>query len=86
MARKVKNEIVMVYGATGKEVERIQKILQKTGSTIKVNGKYTVGMMSAVRAFQKKNGLEATGKIDTKTMEKLEICSKVVNRRKTVKK
>ena len=62
---------VLEYGAEGKAVEEAQKLLQKAGSTIKVNGKYTVGMISAVKAFQKKHKLPVTGKIDTKTQNKL---------------
>lgn len=62
---------VMKYGAEGKEVAEMQKALQKAGSTIKVNGKYTIGMTSAVKAFQKKNKLPVTGVIDAKTKAKL---------------
>lgn len=62
---------VMKYGAEGKEVAEMQKALQKAGSTIKVNGKYTIGMTSAVKAFQKRNKLQVTGTIDAKTKAKL---------------
>ena len=62
---------VMKYGMEGKEVAEAQKALQKAGSTIKVNGKYTIGMTTAVKAFQKKNKLAVTGVIDAKTMAKL---------------
>ena len=62
---------MMSYGAEGKEVLEAQKMLQAAGSTIKATGKYTIGMVSAVKSFQKKNGLAVTGKIDSKTMTKL---------------
>lgn len=58
-------------GANGKAVSDIQKLLQKAGSTIKVNGWFGIGMLSAVKAFQKKNGLKVTGFIDKKTLDKL---------------
>ena len=58
-------------GAKGKAVSDIQKLLQKAGSTIKVNGEFGIGMLSAVKAFQKKNGLKVTGFIDKKTLDKL---------------
>jgi len=64
------------YGTEGKEVMEAQKLLKAAGSTITVNGKYTIGMVSAVKAFQKKNGLSVTGKIDTKTMNKLKTFAK----------
>ena len=56
---------------TKSEVLSAQKLLQKNGSTIKLSGVFTIGMMSAVKAFQKKNGLKVTGEIDAKTWEKL---------------
>ena len=58
-------------GAKGKAVSDIQKLLQKAGSTIKVNGEFGIGMLSAVKAFQKKNGLKVTGTVDKKTLDKL---------------
>ena len=51
----------MKYGMEGKMVADAQKALQKAGSTIKVNGKYTIGMVSAVKAFQSASGLKADG-------------------------
>ena len=63
---------VMKYGATGEDVKTMQKALQKTGSTIKVTGEFTIGMVSAVKSFQKKNGLKVTGEIDAKTKAKLD--------------
>ena len=62
---------VMKYGAEGKEVAEVQKLLQAAGSSIKVNGKFTIGMLTAVKCFQKKNGLAVTGQVDSKTMTKL---------------
>lgn len=56
----------------GPVVLKAQKLLQKAGSTIKATGVFTIGMLSAVRAFQKKNGLKVTGKIDARTFSKLE--------------
>lgn len=59
------------YGMKGTEIKECQKLLKKAGSAVKVNGEFTIGMVSAVRAFQKKNGLEVTGIIDSKTFKKL---------------
>lgn len=58
-------------GAKGKQVTDAQKLLQKSGSTIKLTGEFGIGMFSAVKAFQKKNGLKVTGAIDKKTWDKL---------------
>ena len=58
-------------GDKGKAVSDAQKLLKKFGSTIKVTGEFTIGMLSAVKAFQKKNKLPVTGVIDKKTLDKL---------------
>ena len=42
-------------------------------------------MLSAVKAFQKKNGLAVTGKIDTKTMNKLKALAKPAKKASKVK-
>lgn len=57
-----------VYGDEGKEVLKYQKLLQKTGSKIKLNGIFSIGMSTAIRSFQKKNKLAQTGKLDAKTV------------------
>ena len=58
-------------GYEGKEVIEIQKKLVLAGSSIKPVKKYTIGMYSAVKAFQKKAGLPATGIVDKATWNKL---------------
>lgn len=63
--------IKMVYGEKSDRVKKAQKLLAKAGSSIKPNGVYSIGMVTAVRAFQKKHNLEVTGVIDAKTMNKL---------------
>ena len=54
-------------GSEGKDVEKVQKILQKSGSSVKVTGVFSIGTVSAVRAFQKKKLLPVTGVVDTDT-------------------
>lgn len=73
----------IVLGDEGKEVVDIQKCLAKAGSSIKPTSVFTIGMMSAVKAFQKKNGLPVTGKVDKKTWDKLHAVKPV---KKTTKK
>ena len=63
--------ICLEFGDKNKDVEKAQQMLQKVGSTIKVTGEFTIGMTSAVKAFQKKNGLKVTGIIDKKTWDAL---------------
>lgn len=63
--------VKMAYGEAGGRVTKAQKLLVKAGSKIKANGIYTIGMVSAVKAFQKKHKLPVTGVIDAKTMSKL---------------
>lgn len=61
----------MKLGDNGADVKKAQVLLAKAGSTIKPNGVFTIGMRSAVVAYQKKNNLKVTGIIDKKTWEKL---------------
>jgi peptidoglycan hydrolase-like protein with peptidoglycan-binding domain len=69
------------YGDKGAAVTKVQRMLVRSGSTIKVTGEFTIGMTAAIRCFQKKNGLNATGKLDAKTMNALE--SFMVSKKKT---
>jgi len=73
-------KFMLKYGDENKDVLEAQKLLKAAGSTITPNGKYTIGMVSAVKAFQKKNGLAVTGKIDSKTMTKLKAAAKPVKK------
>lgn len=63
--------VKMAYGEVGARITKAQKLLIKAGSSIKPNGIYSIGMVSAVKAFQKKHKLPVTGVIDAKTMNKL---------------
>lgn len=63
--------IKMAYGEAGPRITKAQKMLAKAGSKIKPNGIFSIGMVSAVKAFQKKHKLPVTGVIDAKTMNKL---------------
>jgi len=63
--------VKMAYGETGARITKAQKLLAKAGSSIKPNGVFSVGMVSAVKAFQRKHKLPVTGIIDAKTMNKL---------------
>lgn len=69
-------KFMMKYGDENLDVLEAQKLLKAAGSTIKPNGKFTIGMTTAVKSFQKKNGLAVTGTIDTKTMNKLKTFAK----------
>ena len=61
----------MVLNDKGPQIKVAQELLKKAGSTIKITGVFSIGMLSAVRAFQKKNGLKVTGIIDNATWKKL---------------
>ena len=56
----------------GPKVKEAQQLLRKAGSTIKVTGFFSIGMYSAVKAFQKRKGIKATGEIDAATWRKLQ--------------
>lgn len=59
------------YGDKGPKVKEIKKLLKKAGSNVKQTATFDIGTVSAVRAFQKKNGLLVTGIVDAKTYKKL---------------
>lgn len=63
-----------------KEVLDAQKMLATLGSTVQATGVYSIGTMSAVRSFQKKNGLDVTGIIDKKTWDRLYALTHTVKR------
>ena len=84
--KKTTAEWKMEIGNKGTNVKQAQEMLHKLGSTIKVTGEFTVGMMSAIRSFQKKNGLAATGKMDKKTWDKLYALTHAVKRTAAKKK
>lgn len=63
--------IPIILDCKGEKVKMICKKLAAAGSTIKPTSVFHIGMWSAVKAFQKKNGLPATGVVDKKTWDKL---------------
>lgn len=67
---------VIKLGAEGIDVKKIQQLLAKAGSTIKPNGVFGIGMLSAVKAFQKRNNIKVTGVVDAATFKKLEAYNK----------
>ena len=65
---------------SGNDVKKVQQMLAKLGSKVAVNGEYTIGMMSAVKSFQRKNGLPDTGIINKKTWDKLVAATTMASR------
>ena len=63
-------------GDKGPVITEIQKLLVKSGSTIKPTKVFHIGMQSAVCAFQRKNKLPQTGIVDKKTWDKLQALKK----------
>ena len=61
----------LVIGDSGTTVENVQKQLVKLKYMTKATGYYGDGTESAVKAFQKRNGLSADGKVGKNTMNKL---------------
>ena len=56
-----------------KQIAGIQKALNQTGFTLKVDGYMGPKTRAALKTFQKKNGLKVTGKPDAPTLTKLGI-------------
>lgn len=58
-------------GMYDKKIAKAQKMFRKLGSTVEVNGLNTIGLYSAIRSFQKKNGLAVTGELNKETWKLL---------------
>lgn len=61
----------LTIGMSGDTVKSVQKKLKSLGYLSSADGYYGAGTESAVRAFQKNNGLSVDGKVGRKTMTKL---------------
>ena len=61
------------YGSTGETVKELQTALNRAGSNLTVEGIFGSKTASAVKTFQKKNGLTADGIVGAVTWEKLQI-------------
>ena len=60
------------YGSSGEDVKALQTRLTELGYYHgKISGSYLEGSTSAIGAFQRKTGLESTGKADVETQEAL---------------
>lgn len=67
-------EALSKYGSRGSEVKQIQTKLKNWGYySGKVDGIYGSGTLSAVKKFQKKNGLKVDGIAGTKTLQAMGI-------------
>lgn len=58
-------------GDEGEDVRLVQEVLVARGFDIKVDGKYGQGTQSAVRQFQRNNGLNPDGSVGPITLERL---------------
>ena len=60
------------YGSSGEDVKRLQeRLIELKYYHGKISGNYLEGSTAGIEAFQKKSGLEATGRADIKTQELL---------------
>lgn len=66
-----KKLLTLRRGSKGEDVKTLQTLLAKDGSTLAIDGVFGIGTQSAVRAFQKKYGLEVDGVVGPKTWGKL---------------
>lgn len=59
------------YGQRGDQVRLVQQALRDHGASVGVDGRFGSGTRTAVRWFQRRNGLRVTGIVDTATARKL---------------
>ena len=71
----------ITMGDFGATVKHCQELLRNAGSSIKINGEFTIGMLSAVKSFQNKHKLIPNGKIDEATMKALVAYEKIPAKR-----
>jgi murein L,D-transpeptidase YcbB/YkuD len=57
------------------EVQRVQAALNQKGERVKVDGIWGPQTEQALRDFQRKNGLQASGRLDGQTLQKLNVAS-----------
>ena len=57
------------------EVQKVQSALNQKGEKVKVDGIWGPQTAEAVRDFQKKNGLQPSGELDSQTLQKLNVAS-----------
>ena len=71
-SEKKKDDGTCGPGDTGSAVKKVQKKLKSLGYyTGSIDGDYGKGTKSAVKSFQKRNGLDDDGKVGAKTLAKL---------------
>lgn len=58
-------------GASMERVKAAQNALNRAGANIQVDGKMGPKTKAAIRDYQQKNGLQATGNLDAQTMQRL---------------
>ena len=54
-----------------KDILKAQKWLRNLGSKITLNGRYTIGMVTAICCFQRKYDIPQTGELDDLTWKRL---------------
>ncbi len=54
-----------------KKIAKAQKWLKNLGSSIKVTGRFTIGMTTALYKFQREHNLPITGELDRQTWRAL---------------
>jgi peptidoglycan hydrolase-like protein with peptidoglycan-binding domain len=55
------------------QIKSVQEALASAGYKIKVDGKMGRQLRAALKKYQKKNGLKATGRIDKATLAKMSV-------------
>jgi peptidoglycan hydrolase-like protein with peptidoglycan-binding domain len=70
-AHKTMHKHVARHSGASEHVKAVQDALIKDGAKIKADGIMGKHTRSALRAFQKQNGLTVTGKADQETLKKL---------------
>lgn len=58
---------VVQRGDAGLNVRAVQSLLREHGSSVPITGHFRFGTLQAVRHFQKRHGIEVTGKVDKAT-------------------
>lgn len=80
--KREKNPYPISLGDTGDIVKDIQERLALLGSTVKPTGVFTIGMLSAVKSWQKKNKLQVTGSMSAFQYNKLIVMTDPLNKAK----
>ncbi|HLJ42965.1 MAG TPA: peptidoglycan-binding domain-containing protein [Candidatus Binataceae bacterium] len=70
------NNARMAGNKSREEIQQVQQALNQNGDRVRVDGVLGRKTREAIRDFQQKNGLQASGRLDQQTLQKLNVATR----------